>query len=49
MHYVVVERVDENNVYYYDPLFINKRKVKKEKFLQRWSGYCCFFNKKSNC
>ena len=49
MHYVVVEKIENDLVYYYDPLFITLRKKKKEKFIKKWSGYCCFFSKKSNC
>lgn len=47
-HYVVVENIENNKIYYYDPAFLFIRKVRIEKFVKRWSGYCCFV-KKSNC
>lgn len=48
-HYVVVERIEDEYVFYYDPLFIKLRKKKVEYFNQIWSKECCFYFKKSNC
>ena len=45
-HYVVVERISDDYVYYYDPFYFGTRKLKKEKFIVKWSGYCCFASKK---
>ncbi len=43
MHYVVVERFDNDYVYYYDPLFIYLKKMKKDKFKEKWTKYCCIY------
>ena len=40
-HYIVIEKVVGNKVYYYDPLFIGLRKKNKKKFLKRWSKLVC--------
>lgn len=45
-HYVVIEKIRHSHVYYYDPFFVLKRKVKINKFVKKWTGYCCFFSKK---
>lgn len=41
-HYIVIERVDDRYVYYYDPLFLFVRKKKKEKFVKNWSNFVCY-------
>ena len=43
LHYVVIEKIDEKYVYYYDPLFVFKRRKKKDKFIRKWSKYCCVY------
>jgi ABC-type bacteriocin/lantibiotic exporter with double-glycine peptidase domain len=45
-HYVVVEKIENKQVFYYDPAFIGLRKIKKERFLKIWANYCCFYSKK---
>ena len=45
-HYIVIEKVNLRHVYYYDPMFLLLKKVKKDRFLKRWSHYCCFYQKK---
>ena len=42
-HYVVIEKIDKDKIYYYDPLFYNLRRVKLEKFNRYWYNYCCFY------
>jgi len=44
-HYVVVKCVNDKYVWFYDPLFLFIRKVKKEKFIRKWSKICLFFRK----
>lgn len=39
-HYIVILKHDEKYVYYYDPLYINKRKKDKKVFLNKWSYIC---------
>lgn len=43
LHYIVILNVNERNVFFYDPLFLNKRKMKVEKFEKKWSKYCCIY------
>ena len=45
-HYVVVEKIKNGIVYYYDPLFVLIRKEKIDKFIKKWSHYCCLYQKK---
>ena len=47
-HYIVVEKIKNNRIFYYDPLFIGIRKMKLDKFEKVWVKCCCFI-KKSNC
>ena len=49
LHYIVIERVKKGYVYFYDPLFINLRKMKIKKFEKKWSNICCLYGEKSNC
>ena len=44
-HYVIIINVDERFVYVYDPLFLFVRKVKKDKFMTKWSKICLFYRK----
>lgn len=46
LHYVVIEKVEKEYIFYYDPLFCFLRKKSKEKFIKKWSKYCCFVSKK---
>ncbi len=41
LHYVVIEKVRDGYVYFYDPLFIFLRKMKKERFKEKWSNLVC--------
>ena len=43
-HYIVIERVDKDVVYYYDPLFLFLRKKCKHKFIKKWSKLVCFYS-----
>ena len=43
LHYVVVERVSKNRVYYYDPMFCFLRRAKINRFNKKWCKCCCFF------
>lgn len=45
-HYVVIEKIDNDFVFYYDPAFLFLKKVKIDKFYKKWSNYCCIFRKK---
>ena len=40
-HYIVIERVKQDFVYYYDPLFLFVRKKRKSKFNKKWSHMVC--------
>ena len=44
-HYVVIKRISEKFVYVYDPLFLFERKLKKDKFMKKWSKICLFYRK----
>lgn len=44
-HYIVIKEVRNNFVFYYDPLFINVRKKKITKFIEKWSNICLFYTK----
>lgn len=44
-HYVIIERVNDMFVYFYDPLFLINRRVKKDKFIKKWSKICLFYRK----
>ena len=44
-HYIVIKRVTNKFVFYYDPLFVNFRKKKIEKFVDKWSSICLFYTK----
>lgn len=45
-HYVVVERINSDIVYYYDPLFWKLKKTNINKFIKRWTNFCCFYSSK---
>lgn len=45
-HYIVVEKIDSDSIYYYNPLYIGLKRSKISKFMKKWSHYCCFFEKK---
>ena len=42
-HYVVVEKIENGMVFYYDPAFLFLKKDNLKKFSNKWSHYCCFF------
>lgn len=42
-HYVVVIRISDKYVYYYDPMFLFVRKKKIKKFISRWFNICLFY------
>ena len=44
LHYVVIERIENNMIYYYDPLFLSLRKKKIGDFNRIWFNYCCFYH-----
>jgi len=44
-HFVVIEKVEDDFIYFYDPLFLFVRKVKKSKFYKKWSKICLFYKK----
>lgn len=44
-HYVVIEKVVGDYVYFYDPLFLFVRKVRKSRFYRKWSKICLFYKK----
>ena len=46
LHYIVVERIEDQYVYYYDPLFLFIKKAKINRFKSKWSNYCCLYIKK---
>ena len=43
-HYIVIERVNNEYVFYYDPLFLFIRRVKKEKFIKKWTNIACLYH-----
>ena len=44
-HYIIIKKVTDKFVFYYDPLFVNIRKQKIEKFVGKWSNICLFYTK----
>ena len=44
-HYVIVKRITDKYVYLYYPLFLINRRVKKDKFIRKWSKICLFYRK----
>lgn len=44
-HYIVIRKIDKKFVYFYDPLFLFVRKVKKISFVKKWSRICLFYVK----
>ena len=44
-HYIVIKQVTCSHVYFYDPLFLLVRKMKKDRFLKKWSKICLFYIK----
>ena len=44
-HYIVIVSVSDNRVIYYDPLFVNLRKVKISSFLKKWANICLLYKK----
>ena len=44
-HYIVIKQVTCSHVYFYDPLFLFVRKMKKDRFLKKWSKICLFYIK----
>lgn len=40
-HYIVIERIKGDYVYYYDPMFLFLRKKTKKKFIKKWSNLVC--------
>jgi len=45
MHYVVVKKISSKYVYFYDPLFVQIRIMKIDKFRERWSNICLVYTK----
>lgn len=43
LHYVVIEMIKNDIVYYYDPAFLFIRKKKISEFNTFWFNYCCFY------
>ena len=48
-HYVVIEKIKGDYVFYYDPLFLLLRKEKISKFKKKWTNLVCLYQEKSNC
>ena len=44
-HYIIIEKIVGDFVYFYDPLFVRLRKKKLKKFVERWSCICLFYTK----
>lgn len=44
-HYIIIKEVINDRVCYYDPLFVNLRKVKISSFLKKWTGICLLYKK----
>lgn len=44
-HYVIIKRINNHFVYFYDPLFLGVRRIKKDKFIRKWSKICLFYKK----
>ena len=42
-HYIVIERVKNGYVYYYDPLFVFLRKKRIDKFSKKWTNMVCLY------
>lgn len=42
-HYVVILKISDKYVYYYDPLFLFVRKKKIKKFVSIWINICLFY------
>lgn len=49
LHYVIIKRINCKFVYFYDPLFLINRRVKKDKFIKKWSRICLFYTKICFC
>ena len=43
-HYIVIESIKNEIVYYYDPIFLFIRRVKKKKFIKKWSKMVCIYS-----
>lgn len=39
LHYIVLLKFNQKNVYFYDPLFLFTRKMKIKRFLKKWHKY----------
>ena len=44
-HYVVLKRMSEKYIYFYDPLFLFIRRIRIEQFERKWSKVCLFYTK----
>ena len=44
-HFVVIKKINENYVFFYDPLYVVIRKWKKERFIKRWVNICLIYTK----
>lgn len=44
-HYVIIKKINGKFVYLYDPLFLFVRRVRKDKFMKKWSKICLFYIK----
>ena len=41
LHYIVIEKIKGDYVYYYDPLFLFLKKKRKNRFVKKWSSLVC--------
>lgn len=44
-HYIILKRISDKYVYYYDPLFLFEKKCKINKFINKWAKVCLFYTK----
>lgn len=44
-HFIVIKKIDNKFVYFYDPLYIGVRKKRKENFVKKWLRICLIYTK----
>ena len=44
-HYIILKKIKNKYIYYYDPLFLFVRRMKVSKFNKKWSKVCLFYTK----
>lgn len=44
-HYIVLKKMKNNYIYYYDPLFLFSKRIKVAKFEKKWSKVCLLYTK----